>query len=78
MLFTILSTSTRTFLTHLFNSISSSDFREIFLDTLSDDVVWTATSRSPLSRRYEGNHEYITKALQPLYGRLEASPKARS
>jgi ketosteroid isomerase-like protein len=79
-LFTILSnaatmsTSTHTFLTNPFNFTSSSDFRDIFLDTLSD-VVWTATGTSSLSGRYEGKHEYITKVLQPLYGRLEASPR---
>lgn len=44
-----MSTSTRTFLTSLFNSISSSGFNETFLDTLSYDVVWTATGTSLLS-----------------------------
>ena len=69
-----MSTSTRTFLTSFFNSISSSGFRETFHDALSYDVVWTATSTSPSGGRYEDKREYITKVLSPLQDRPEASP----
>jgi ketosteroid isomerase-like protein len=70
-----MSTSTQTILTHLFTSISTSGFRETFLNALSDDVIWTATGSSPLSGRYEGKREYVEKVLQPLHDRLEASPR---
>jgi uncharacterized protein len=70
-----MSTSTRTFLTSLFNSIPSSDFRETFFNALSYDVIWTATGTSPLSGRHEGKHKSITKALQLPHDRLEAPLK---
>ena len=47
----------------------------MFLDSLSDEVIWTATGSSPLSGRYVGKREYREQVLAKLYERLQTSVK---
>jgi uncharacterized protein len=47
----MMTTSTRTFLSNLFTSISPSGFRETFVNAVSDKAIWTATGTSPLAGR---------------------------
>ena len=67
--------TTRAFVENLFAAIAGSGFRETFLQSLSDDVVWTATGSSPLSGRYQSKKTYCENVLGKLHGKLESSPR---
>ena len=67
--------ATRTFVNNLFASIAQEGFGPKFLDSLSHDVIWTATGSSPLSGRHEGKKAYQEDVLAKLHGRLEYFPK---
>ena len=62
---------TRAFLQALFAQITTTGWSPAFLDSLSDDVVWTATGSSPLSGRVQGKDQYRDQILLPLFSRLE-------
>ena len=66
---------TRTFIETLFSTIADQGFGHIFLDHLSDDVVWTATGSSPMRGRYEGKQNYREQVLDKLHEKLEHSPR---
>ena len=67
--------TTRAFVEDLFASIAKSGLGPRFLNSLSEDVVWTATGSSPLSGRFEGKKAYREDVLGKLTGKLERSPK---
>ena len=69
--------TTRAFVENLFASIAASGFRETFLDSLSDDVVCTATGSNPLSGRYQGKKTYCENVLGKIHGKLESSPRPK-
>jgi uncharacterized protein len=48
---------------------------EVFLDALSEDLVWTATGSSPISGTYRGRDAYIDGVYRPLDERLESWPR---
>lgn len=64
---------TRAFVTTLFSSMEKIGFGETFLDSLSEDVHWTATGNSPLAGEYHGKQSYIDQVLGPLRARLGVS-----
>ena len=64
---------TRTFITNLFNTISSHGFGKDFLDSLSDSLVWTATGTSPVSGRYTSKQSYIDNVLAKLREQVDLS-----
>ncbi len=68
-------TSTRTFITNLFSDFAHKGLGSHFLDSLSDEVVWTATGSSPLSGRYVGKKAYQDQVLAKLRERLQTSVK---
>ena len=48
---------------------------EVFLDALSEDLVWTATGSSLISGTYRGRDAYIDGVYRPLDERLESWPR---
>jgi ketosteroid isomerase-like protein len=49
----------------------------VFLDALSEDLVWTATGTSPISGTYRGRDAYIDGVYRPLDERLETWPRPK-
>jgi uncharacterized protein len=41
-----------------------------FFELLDDDVVWTITGKSPISKRYYGRKQFMEEAIAPLNERL--------
>ncbi|MET1056695.1 MAG: nuclear transport factor 2 family protein [Pedobacter sp.] len=41
-----------------------------FFDLLHDDMVWTITGSTPLSKTYNGKKEFIDQVIDPLNQRL--------
>jgi uncharacterized protein len=41
-----------------------------FFDLLSDDVVWTITGNSPISKTYTSRDQFLEEAIAPLNERL--------
>lgn len=41
-----------------------------FFDLLSDDVVWTITGNSPISKTYTSREQFLEEAIAPLNVRL--------
>jgi ketosteroid isomerase-like protein len=48
---------------------------EVFLDVLSDDLVWNATGSSPVSGTCHGKAEYVAKVYRPLDEHLITWPR---
>ncbi|MBJ6763338.1 nuclear transport factor 2 family protein [Myxococcaceae bacterium JPH2] len=41
-----------------------------FVETLSDDIVWTIAGHSPWSRSWRGKHEVMNGLIRPLFARF--------
>ena len=50
-----------------------------FFDLLSDDVEWTITGNSPISKTYTTREQFLNEAIAPLNDRLSSKivPKVR-
>jgi uncharacterized protein len=46
-----------------------------FFDLLAEDVVWTITGKSPISKTYSSRTQFITEAIIPLNQRLKEKIK---
>jgi ketosteroid isomerase-like protein len=69
-------TDTGAFLQDWFGRLKQSGWTaEVFLDALSEDLVWTATGTSPISGTYHGRDAYIDGVYRPLDERLESWPR---
>lgn len=72
------STTTYTFLRDWFARLEESGWTaDVFLETLSDDLTWTATGTSPVSGVFHGKPEYIAKVYRALDERLESWPSPK-
>ena len=68
---------TRRFLTEWFARLEATGFDGgVFLDALSDDLVWTATGHSPVSGTFRGKQSYIDNVWRPLDDHLSTWPRA--
>jgi uncharacterized protein len=68
---------TRWFLTDWFARLEATGFDGgVFLDALSDDLVWTATGTSPVSGTFRGKQSYIDNVWRPLDDHLVTWPTA--
>ncbi|MFL9458650.1 MULTISPECIES: nuclear transport factor 2 family protein [Nostocales] len=43
-----------------------------FFDLLADDVEWTITGRSPISKTYTSRQQFLSEAIAPINERLSA------
>ncbi len=69
-------TDTGLFLRSWFDRLAESGWTaEVFLDALSEDLVWTATGSSPISGTYRGREAYIDGIYRRLDERLETWPR---
>jgi ketosteroid isomerase-like protein len=69
--------ATRAFLVDWFDRLAASGFDgAIFLDALSNDLVWTATGTSPVSGTFRGKQAYIDGVWRPLDQHLQRWPRA--
>jgi ketosteroid isomerase-like protein len=51
-----------------------------FFDLLSDDIEWTITGTSPVSKTYTSRKQFLDEVITPLYARLskQITPKVRA
>jgi uncharacterized protein len=51
-----------------------------FFDLLSDDIEWTITGTSPISKTYTSRKQFLDEAIAPLSARLskQITPKVRA
>jgi uncharacterized protein len=51
-----------------------------FFDLLSDDIEWTITGTSPISRTYTSRKQFLDEVIAPLSARLskQITPKVRA
>ena len=69
--------TTRAFLVDWFDRLAATGFDGgIFLDALSDDLVWTATGTSPVSGTFRGKQAYVDGVWRPLDRHLQRWPRA--
>ncbi|MFC6712667.1 nuclear transport factor 2 family protein [Branchiibius cervicis] len=69
--------SAKQFLQRWFAELSRTGFdAAVFLDVLSDDMVWTATGESPVSGVFRGKQAYIGGVYHPLDDHLVSWPRA--
>jgi ketosteroid isomerase-like protein len=70
------SEKTREFLTDLFEQMESGDYMPL-LGALSENLTWTVTGSSPISRVYQGKDDYVRNCYGALNQRLTTWPSAR-
>jgi uncharacterized protein len=69
-------TDTGAFLRDWFQRLKESGWTaEVFLDALSEDLVWTATGTSPISGTYRGREAYVEGIYRRLDEKLESWPR---
>ena len=74
---TLVTEQTRQFLTDWFARLEATGFDGgVFLDALSDDLVWTATGNSPVSGTFRGKQSYVEHVWRPLDDHLVTWPRA--
>jgi ketosteroid isomerase-like protein len=51
-----------------------------FFDLLSDDIEWTITGTSPISKTYTSRKQFLDEVIAPLFARLskQITPKVRA
>lgn len=73
---TLSSEKAREFLADLFQRVESGDYTPL-LEALSENLTWTVTGSSPISRVYQGKDDYVQNCYGALDQRLETWPGAR-
>lgn len=69
--------SAKQFLQKWFDDLERTGFDgTVFLDALSDDIVWNATGGSPVSGVFRGKQAYVDQVYRPLGERLAKWPRA--